>query len=86
MRSPVKIRSDRGGPLFDRQALRSMSLGWELALPIFMGVLLGHFLDTWLVTGYVFTLGCLFWGFAVSAYGLWRFAQRAAEQTDKRQE
>ena len=28
-----------------RDALRAMSLGWDLAVPIFGGVLIGYFLD-----------------------------------------
>ena len=27
------------------EGLRASSLGWELALPIFIGVLLGHYVD-----------------------------------------
>lgn len=53
-----------------------MSLGWELALPIFAGVLLGHFLDRWLDTGLTFTLGLLVLGIGLSYYNLARFIRR----------
>jgi len=62
-------------PLF-HEAVAAMSLGWDLAVPIFGGVLLGHFLDRWLGTGYVFTLGLLMLGIAVGYYNVARFIRR----------
>ena len=59
-----------------REAMNATSLGWELAFPIFGGVLLGHYLDRTLETGYVFTLGLLFLGVVSGFYNLWRFLQR----------
>lgn len=59
-----------------REAVAAMSLGWDLAVPIFGGVLLGHFLDRWLGTGYVFTLGLLMLGIAVGYYNVARFIRR----------
>jgi ATP synthase protein I len=59
-----------------REAVAAMSLGWDLAIPIFGGVLLGHFLDRWLGTGYVFTLGLLMLGIAVGYYNVARFIRR----------
>ena len=59
-----------------REGLRAMSLGWDLALPIFAGVFAGHFLDRLLNTGYVFTLGLLFLGIFTSYYNLARFIRR----------
>ena len=53
-----------------------MSLGWDLAVPIFGGVLLGYALDRWLQTRYIFTVGLLFMGIAISYYNLARFIQR----------
>jgi len=70
-----------GGDLW-REALRAMSLGWNLALPIFGGVLLGHFLDRWLGTGLNFTLGLLMLGVVVGYYNLARFIQRV-DQRDR---
>ncbi len=59
-----------------REALRAMSLGWDLALPIFGGVLLGHLLDRWLGTGHIFTLGLLTLGIGVGYYNVVRFIRR----------
>lgn len=59
-----------------REALVALSLGWELALPIFAGVLIGHFLDRWLETGLTFTLGLLTLGIGLGYYSLARFIQR----------
>jgi ATP synthase protein I len=58
------------------EGLRASSLGWELALPIFIGVLLGHYVDKWLGTHYVFTVGLLFLGVFAGFYNIWRFNQR----------
>lgn len=59
-----------------REALLAMSLGWNLALPIFGGVLLGHFLDDRLGTGLNFTLGLLMLGVGLGYYNLARFIRR----------
>jgi len=59
-----------------REALVALSLGWDLALPIFAGVLLGYFLDRWLGTGHVFTLGLLMLGIAIGYYNIARFILR----------
>lgn len=56
-----------------RESLVAMSLGWELAVPIFGGVLLGHLLDDWLETRHIFTLGLLVLGIAIAYYNLARF-------------
>ncbi len=79
---------------FWREALRATTLGWELALPIFGGVLAGYYLDRWLGTGHVFTMGLLMLGIGVGAYNLWRVIQRwdarqkqdAAQPKDEGQE
>lgn len=54
------------------------TLGWNLAIPIFGGVLLGHFLDNYFQMGYVFTVGLLFTGVAAGFYNIWRFERRFA--------
>lgn len=59
-----------------REALVAMSLGWELALPIFAGAFIGHFLDRWLGTGLNFTLGLMMLGVIIAYYGLARFIRR----------
>ena len=66
-----------------REALASTSLGWDLALPIFGGVLLGHLVDRWLGTGYVFTLGLLALGIVSGYYNLLTFVQRL-DRRDRR--
>jgi len=59
-----------------RLALRYITLGSDLAVPIFGGVLLGHFLDRRLGIGYTFTLGLLLLGIAVGYYNVVRAIQR----------
>jgi F0F1-type ATP synthase assembly protein I len=51
-------------------------LGWDLALPIFAGVLCGYLLDRALGTTYIFTLGLLFLGIATGFYNVIRSIQR----------
>jgi predicted F0F1-ATPase subunit len=67
-----------------RDALAASSLGWELALPIFGGVLLGHLLDRRFDTGYVFTLGLLVLGIGTGFYNLVRSIQRLEARERKR--
>lgn len=59
-----------------REALTSLTLGWDLALPIFGGVLAGYWLDRWLGTGHIFTLGLLVLGVAIGYYNVARFIRR----------
>ncbi|MBN1438032.1 MAG: AtpZ/AtpI family protein [Anaerolineales bacterium] len=59
-----------------REALLATTLGWELAIPIFGGVLIGYGLDRWLGEGHTFTIGLLLAGVFVSYYNLWRFIKR----------
>jgi len=66
------------------EALVAMSLGWDLAIPIFGGVLLGHYLDKWLITTYEFTIGLLVMGVAISYYNLGRFIQKNAEKNKRK--
>ena len=80
-----------------REALASTSLGWELALQfgptiltpvqfkLHLGVLLGHFVDRWLGTGYVFTLGLLALGIISGYYNLLTFVQRL-DRRDRRRD
>lgn len=63
-----------------REALVAISLGWDLAVPIFGGVLVGYFLDRWLGTGHIFTLGLLCLGIALGYYNIARFIQRMHRQ------
>jgi len=59
-----------------RQALAALTIGWDLALPIFGGVLLGHHLDRRLGGGYTFTIGLLVLGLVVGVYNVARTLQR----------
>lgn len=56
-------------------ALRAMSLGWDFAVPIGGGALLGHFLDQHFQTGYVVTFGLLMLGAMIGFYNVWRKLQ-----------
>lgn len=56
-----------------------MSLGWDLAIPIFGGTLLGNFLDKIFGTGYIFTIGLIFMGIFISYYNLGKFISRMRE-------
>jgi ATP synthase protein I len=67
-----------------REALRATSLGWDLALPIFAGVMVGYLLDRTLGTTYIFTLGLLFLGIATGFYNVIRSIQRI-DQRSRRQ-
>ena len=57
-----------------------MSLGWDLAVPIFGGVLLGYALDRHFGTGYVFTMGLLVLGVMVGAYN---FGRRIRDEIER---
>ena len=51
------------------------SIGWELALPIFGGLLIGHQIDQRFATGYTFTLILLFVGVFVGYYSFYRYIE-----------
>jgi F0F1-type ATP synthase assembly protein I len=72
------VRRDEGE--IWREALRVTSLGWDLALPIFAGVLVGYALDRALGTTYIFTLGLLFLGIAAGFYNVIRSIRRMEER------
>ena len=67
-----------------RLALRATSLGWELALPIFGGVLMGYLLDRLVGTRYVMTLGFLMLGIAAGFYNVIQSIQHVDEQSRQR--
>jgi F0F1-type ATP synthase assembly protein I len=75
---------DSAWPSLWREATVAMALGWDLAIPIFGGVLLGYALDRWIGTRYIFTIGLLFAGIAVSYYNLARFIRRMDREADER--
>ena len=57
------------------QNLPHLSLGWELALPIFGGVFLGYQLDRYLQSQYIFTLTFLFLGTISAYYNLYKYIE-----------
>ncbi len=69
-----------------REALRATTLGWDLSLPIFGGVLIGYVLDRALGTRYIFTLGLLLFGIGAGFYNVIRSIQRMDELTRSQQE
>ncbi|MEA3308139.1 MAG: AtpZ/AtpI family protein [Chloroflexota bacterium] len=56
--------------------LAATSLGWDLALPIFGGVLGGHYLDLRWGTQPALTLGLLLLGIVIGFLNIWRFVRR----------
>ncbi|MGC9399097.1 MAG: AtpZ/AtpI family protein [Anaerolineae bacterium] len=68
------------------EALRASTLGWEMALPMFIGALLGRFLDQRLETGHTFTVGLLFAGAVAGFYNVWRYGQRQDARRRRRRE
>ena len=66
-----------------KETVRAMSLGRDLALPIFIGVLGGYFLDKWLGTVYVFTIGLLVAGIAIGYYNIARFIQKLNKSSEQ---
>lgn len=63
-----------------RESFAAISLGWELAVPIFGGVLLGQFLDRILGTVHIFTLGLLLLGIGSGYYNLIKAIHRLKEK------
>jgi F0F1-type ATP synthase assembly protein I len=55
---------------YNFQNLSLTSLGWELALPIFGGALLGFQLDKVIETNYLITLVMIIGGIAIGYYNL----------------
>ncbi len=69
-----------------RETLRALTLGWDLAIPIFAGVLIGQLLDRWLGTRHIFTLGLLVLGIMIAYYNLGRVIHRLAAHDRRRKE
>jgi ATP synthase protein I len=63
-----------------REALASSSIGWEIALPIGGGVLLGQVIDKMVGTTIVFTILFLLLGVFSGFYNLVRHVQRINAQ------
>ena len=52
-----------------------MSLGWELALPIFAGALIGYFIDRQFNTQYFFSIGLLLSGIGIGYYNIYKYIE-----------
>jgi len=59
-----------------QQALTALTIGWDLALPIFGGVLLGHYVDRQSGGGYTFAVGLLVLGLAMGVHNMRRALER----------
>ena len=57
---------------FSVKGIGLTALGWEIALPIFGGVILGHYLDRLLNTTYMFTLSLLGLGIFIGYYNIFK--------------
>ena len=66
----------KNGIKFWRLVARMSSLGWSMVIPIVGGALLGNYLDK--VTGqeFIWTVGLLFGGVAMSLYNLYHILFR----------
>ena len=83
------MKGERGDRRDWRDTLPAVTLGWDLALPIFAGVILGHLLDRRFGTGYTFTIGLLIVGIASGYYNVIRSVQRTnrrGRQTDSKKD
>jgi len=67
-----------------RQALTAITIGWDLAIPIFGGVLFGHYLDRRLATGLTFTVGLMVLGLMVGVYNAACTLQREIRRNQPR--
>jgi ATP synthase protein I len=77
------MRDDKGTWL---EALAASTLGWDLALPIVAGALLGYHLDRRLGTGPLLTLMLLLFGVATGFYNVVRSIQRMEARERRRAE
>jgi predicted F0F1-ATPase subunit len=59
-----------------RIALSTINLGWEMALPIFLGVLLGNYLDKLTESRFNLTISLLFFGIFISFYNYSRIIKK----------
>lgn len=66
-----------------KQALETPNIGWDLAIPIFLGVLGGNMLDRRLGTGSALTIGLLLFGLVVGVYSLVRTLQRELRRSQE---
>lgn len=66
-----------------RLAISAINLGWEMALPIFIGVLLGKYLDGLTNSRFHLTLSLLVGGVFISYYNLAKYIKRFDKKENK---
>lgn len=76
----VSKHNDNQQSILFREALASSSIGWEIALPIGGGALLGQLIDQVVGTTIVFTVLLLLLGVFSGFYNLLRHVQRISSQ------
>jgi len=81
---PSGVPEEKLIPVLLREGMGVLTIGWDLAIPIVGGVLLGHALDRWLGTTSIFTLGLLVLGVMGAYYNLLRLIRRLNEQDRRR--
>jgi len=79
-------RPEKIMPALLREGSRVLAIGWDLAVPIFGGVLSGHFLDQRLGTRYTFTLGLLVLGVVIGYFNLSRLILRLDQQDQQQKQ
>jgi F0F1-type ATP synthase assembly protein I len=60
---------------FSFKGISLATLGWEIALPICGGAVVGHYLDRYLETTYMFTLSFLGLGVFIGYYNIFKRIQ-----------
>lgn len=73
-----KKKSDR----IWRTALSAINLGWEMALPIFLGVLLGNYLDKITNDRYNLTISLLLFGIFIGFYNYSRVIKKLTPEDE----
>jgi hypothetical protein len=76
--TPPKPPSE--GAKFWHLVARMSSLGWTLVLPIAGGALLGNYLDKATGKEFVWTVGLLFGGVAMSLYNLYHILYKETNE------
>jgi ATP synthase protein I len=59
-----------------RDASNALTLGWNLALPIFGGALIGYLIDRWLKSSPIFFIGFIVLGIGAGFYSYFKTISR----------
>ncbi len=59
-----------------RDASNALTLGWNLALPIFGGAIIGYLLDSWLHSSPIFFIGFIVLGIGAGFYSYFKTISR----------